>query len=292
MFTAWKLIKEGFVAFYKDNALSRGAAIAFYLVTALGPILFITVVIAGLGFGQDAVQGAVGYQLQTFMSMENARILQNAIRSAYGLSTGWNSLLVAATVIITASGVFGEVEDALNDIWKAPHKGSVLLRLLHGRLRSLALVFALGLLFLISMILSAGITFLSRFLDRETALSLLVIHGLNFTISLALISTLVAAIYKILPNKKLEWRDVIVGAVGTTLLFQLGQTILGFYLGRMHFEVPYGTAGGLIALLVWAYYSAQVLLLGAEFTKVWARHYGSQQDWIPAPSVSSPSQPA
>ena len=289
MLTPWILIKEGFIAFYQDNALSRGAAIAFYLVTALAPILFITVVIAGLGFGQEAVQNAVGYQLRAFMTPENAKLLQSAIRNAYRLG-GWSGFLGALTLIITASGVFSEIEDSLNSIWKVPPTGSIMTRLLHGRLRSLALVVALGFLFMLSMVLSAGVAIFHRYLDRQTTLSEVVIDGLNFSISLVLISTLIAAIYKILPNKKLEWRDVLIGAVGTSLLFQLGQAVLGFYLGQMNLGAPYGAAGGFIVLLIWVYYTAQVFLLGAEFTKVWAIHYGSQQSR--AAKLSAPPHPA
>jgi membrane protein len=278
MATFWKLLKEGFIAFYDDNALSRGAAIAFYLITALAPIIFITVMIARLGFGSEAVQSAVGYQLRSMMSPDNARLLQKALHDANTLSGGfWGSTLGIVTLIITASGVFTEIEDALNAIWQAPQKGSLVRRLLRGRLRSIGLVLGMGFLFLLSMIMTAATSALAGYIGRQTAFSDFFLFFLNFTISISVIAALVAAIYKILPNKKLEWRDVVVGAIGTALLFHIGQAAMGFYLGGARLEAPYGAAGGLIALMIWAYYSAQVFLLGAEFTKVWANHYGSQQ---------------
>ena len=204
MRTAWKLIKEGFVAFYDDNALSRGAAIAFYLITALAPVVFITMIIAGIGFGPDAVQAAVRYQLRSVMSAENARLLAEALNNANTLSGGlWSGFLGMLTLLITASGVFGEMEDALNCIWKAPQKGSLLLRLLHGRLRGMGLVIGLGFLFLISMVLTTAITALSHYIDIHTPMSQMMLRVLNFGISLVIISVLVAAIYKILPNLSL-----------------------------------------------------------------------------------------
>ena len=274
----WDLLGEGLHAFIDDEALTRGAAIAFYAATAIAPTLFIAVAIASLGFGPDAARSAIAYQLRHLMSRESAEVLQLAIRHAPDTSTGIvSSLIGVVTLVLTASGVFGEMEDALNVIWRAPRKGNVLRRLLRGRAVSLILVIVLGFLLLISMVFTAGITALGHYIDNHTPYSQAVLTAINFTISTALMSLLFAAIYKILPNLYLEWRDVGAGALGTALLFQVGQFLIGTYLGSSGLATPYGAAGGLIVMLLWVYYSAQVFLLGAEFTKVYARHFGSQR---------------
>lgn len=275
----WRLITEGVDAFIADEALTRGAAIAFYGVTAIAPTLFIAITIASLVFGVDAARGAVAYQLRHMMSRESVELIQLAVRHTTGSSAGILSSIVGVlTLILTASGVFGEMEDALNVIWRAPRKGSVLRRLLRGRAVSLGLVIGLGFLLLISMVVTAGIAALGHYIDRHTPFSYVTLALINFAVSTLLMSLLFAAIYKIVPNKDLQWRDVGVGAVGTSLLFQFGQFLLGFYMGSTGVGAAYGAAGGLIVMLVWVYYSAQVFLLGAEFTKVYACHFGSQQD--------------
>jgi membrane protein len=274
----WNMLKEGFAAFIDDEAFTRGAAIAFYAVTALAPILFITVAIAGLIFGDAAARGAVAFQLRRLMSKESAEILQLAVRHASSFS---NNILAnifgIATLLFTASGVFGEMEGALNHIWGTRPSRPLVVRLLRGRIASLALVFSLGFLFLLSMIVSAGLTALHTIINKQIFLGHLFFMVTNFVISFVLIALLFAAIYKVLPEKMLLWRDVILGAMTTSLLFEVGQVFLGVYLGSSAIASPYGAAGGLIVLLLWVYYSAQVFLLGAEFTKAYARHYGSQQ---------------
>ncbi|HEY4941953.1 MAG TPA: YihY/virulence factor BrkB family protein [Rhizomicrobium sp.] len=277
----WDLLGEGIDAFIADEALTRGAAIAFYAATAVAPTLFIAVTVASLGFGQEAARGAIAYQLSHLMGHESAAVLQLAIHNARGTPTGILSGIVGLlTLILTASGVFGEMEDALNVIWRAPRKGSVLRRLLRGRAVSLALVIGLGFLLLISMVFTAAITALGHYIDNHTPYSQAALAAVNFIVSIALMSLLFAAIYKVLPNKDLQWRDVGVGAFGTALLFQLGQFLIGYYLGSSGLATPYGAAGGLIVMLLWVYYSAQVFLLGAEFTKVYACHFGSQQSVV------------
>ncbi len=289
----WRLIRGGFEAFIDDGALTRGAAIAFYGVTAIAPTLYIAVTVASLGFGRKAAGDALVQQFSHLMSRESLDVLRLAIRNAPGTSTGLlGSLVGLATLILTASGVFGEMEDALNVIWRAPQKGPVLMRLLRGRAVSLGLVIGLGFLLLISMVFTAGITALGSFIDEHTAFSQFALSLLNLGISTVLSALLFAAIYKVVPNKDLEWRDVRVGAVGTALLFQLGQFLLGYYFGSTGLATPYGAAGGLIVMLVWVYYSAQVFLLGAEFTKVYACHFGSQQDVACEPAPSATAQAA
>lgn len=276
--TPWTLLREGFAAFIDDNALSRGAAIAFYAVTAIAPVLFIATAIAALGLGQDAASGAVHYQLTRIMSSDSADLVQLAIlhvRRAH--HTLWGSLIGIVALVVTASGFFTEIEDALNVIWKAPRHESYFYQLLRGRVLSLALVIGLGFLLLCSMVIATGVRLLGEVLDRYTNISAAVVGGINICVSLAIVSLLFAAFYKVLPNIRLQWRDVAVASFGTALLFEGGQTVIGYYLANFISANIYGAAGGIIVLLIWVYYSAQVFLLGAEFSKVWARHYGSKR---------------
>lgn len=273
----WRLLKEGFNDFIADNALTRGAAIAFYAVTAIAPVLFIATAIAALALGQDAASGAVQYQLRRIMSPESANLVQMAILHVRGgHHTLAGSLIGVIALVVTASGFFTEIEDALNVIWKAPRTESYLYQVLRGRVISLCLVFGLGLLLTFSMVIAAGVRLLGEVLGQFHDLSDLVTSAINLGLSFVVVSALFAALYKILPNKDLLWRDVILGACGTALLFEAGQTVIGFYLANFISANIYGAAGGVIVLLIWVYYSAQIFLLGAEFTKVWATHYGSQ----------------
>ena len=277
-FMAWTLLKEGVTAFIDDNALTRGAAIAFYAVTAIAPVLFIATAIAALGLGQTAASRAVHNQLTQIMSSESADLVQLAILHVRsGPHTVMGSIIGVVALVVTASGFFTEIEDALNVIWKAPRHESYFYTLLRGRVLSLSLVVGLGILLLAFMVLASGIRLLGEILDRYTDISDFVIGAINLGVSFFFVTLLFAAIYKMLPNKRLEWRDVLVGSVGTSILFEAGQTVIGYYLANFITANIYGAAGGIIVLLVWVYYSAQIFLLGAEFTKVWALHYGSQR---------------
>jgi membrane protein len=277
-FTAWRLLKEGVLAFIDDNALTRGAAIAFYAVTAIAPVLFIASAIAALGLGQTATSLALHHQLTRIMSADSADLVQLAILHVRrGTHTLAGSVIGIVTLVVTASGFFTEIEDALNVIWKAPRHESLFYQLLRGRVMSLLLVIGLGFLMLASMVIATGIRVLGRLLDQVTDISALLIGVINVTVSYLIVSLLFAAIYKILPNTRLLWRDVLVASFGTAILFETGQTVIGYYLANFITANIYGAAGGIIVLLIWVYYSAQIFLLGAEFTKVWAAHYGSQK---------------
>jgi membrane protein len=264
--------------FIDDNALSRGAAIAFYAVTAIAPVLFIATAIAALGLGQTATSRELHHQLTRIMSSDAADLVQLAIlhvrRSTHTLT---GSLIGLVTLVVTASGFFTEIEDALNVIWKAPRHESLFYQLLRGRVMSLILVIGLGFLLLFSMLIATGIRLVGHMLAGNTDVSGILIGVANVGFSYLIVSLLFAVIYKLLPNTKLLWRDVLVGSFGTALLFEAGQTLIGYYLANLITANIYGAAGGIIVLLIWVYYSAQIFLLGAEFTKVWTSHYGSQR---------------
>jgi membrane protein len=275
----WKLLKSTVLAFIEDDALSRGAAIAFYTVTSIAPILLIVVAIAGLVFGREAAQGAITAQLGGLMGQQTADMLQTAVASAAGKSSGILATLIGiATVIATASGVFGEMQSALNAIWKAKPEGTTVSRLIRARAASLGLVAALGFLLIVSLVVSAALTAFGNYLNSILPFGKVILSALNTVVSVALISVLFAAIYKVLPDRHLEWRDVIVGAVVTAILFTIGKSLIGWYIGSSAVASTYGAAGALIILLLWVYYSAQIFLLGAEFTKVYANRHGSKQN--------------
>jgi membrane protein len=273
----WTILKETVSSFMADEALGRGAAMAFYAVTALGPILLIVVAIAGLVFGEKAAQGALTDQFRSMMGPESAQMLQTVLENAGKKSSGIIATIIGIiTLVITASGVFGEMQSALNMIWKAKPKGSTISQLVRARAASLGLVAALGFLLIISLVVSAGLSAFGEFANSVLPFGKVILSLLNFIISLALIAVLFAAIYKVLPDKDLEWRDVITGALVTAFLFTIGKSLIGWYLGSSSVASSYGAAGALIVVMLWTYYSSQIFLLGAEFTKVYAHRHGSQ----------------
>lgn len=275
----WRMLKATVLAFIDDEALSRGAAIAFYTATSIAPVILIVVAIAGLVFGHDAAQKSISSELGGLMGQQTAEVLQSAVASAANKSSGLVASIVGiATLIATASGVFGEMQAALNSIWKAKPRETAISRLIRARIISLGLVGALGFLLIVSLAVSAALTAFSNYLDAVFPGGRLILPILNFIVSLALLTVLFAAIYKVLPDRHLQWRDVIIGAVVTALLFTIGKSLIGWYIGSSAVASSYGAAGGLIVLLLWVYYSVQTFLLGAEFTKVYANQHGSKRE--------------
>ena len=274
----WLLIKQSVSAFIDDEALTRGAAIAFYTVTSIGPVLFIVVAIAGLVFGEDAARGAISDQLGGLMGQQGSELLQTAIQSASQRSSGMLAAAVGiGTLIITASGVFTEMQQTLNVIWRAEPSGTTISRLIRARAVSLGLVGALGFLLLVSLVISTLLSALSDYINAYLPAGHLILQTLTFLISFSLITLLFGAIYKVLPDKRIEWHDVLIGAFVTAFLFTVGKLLISLYIGSTAIASSYGAAGSLIVVLLWIYYSAQIFLLGAEFTKVYASHHGSHQ---------------
>jgi membrane protein len=273
------LLRETLAGFFEDEALTRGAAISFYTITSIGPVLFIVVAIAGLAFGEEAASGAIAAQLAGLMGQQSADLLQSAIQGAAGRSSGVLATAFGIVMlVITASGVFTEMQQSLNVIWKAVPPETTISGLLRARALSLGLVGALGFLLLVSLVISAVLTAMSDYISAAIPSGHLLLQAVNFVVSFGLIAVLFAAIYKVLPDKRIAWRDVVVGAIVTALLFTAGKFLIGLYLGSSSIASSYGAAGGLIIALLWVYYSAQIFLLGAEFTKVYAHHHGSRAD--------------
>ncbi len=275
--SVWQMLKETVNDFIVDNAMSRGAAIAYYTILSIGPVLVICIAIAGLVFGHDAAQGAMVGQLRGMMGDKAADAVQTMIASASNKTSGiWATVLGLGTLVLTASGVFVEMQSSLNAIWKAEPQGGTT-GLLKARAASLGLVATMGFLLLTSLVVSAGLNALGEYLNGFLPGAELLLQIANFIVSFAMVAALFAAIYKILPDRKLDWKDVGVGAVATAFLFTVGKTLIGLYIGSSAVASSYGAAGALIIVLLWVYYSSLIFLLGSEFTKVWASHHGSAE---------------
>ncbi|WP_394887982.1 YihY/virulence factor BrkB family protein [Mesorhizobium sp. AaZ16] len=288
---AWQLLRESVLGFINDNALSHGAAMAFYAATSLAPILLIVIAVAGLVFGNDAAQVALSAQISGLMGSQSADLLQVAIESASRKSTGTLATLIGLiTLLVTASGVFGEMQQSLNTIWKVESNSSSVSNLLRARAASLGLVAALGFMLLVSLIASAAISALGDRINTYLPFGEIVLSVINTVISFSLISMMFAAIYKVLPDRTLKWRDVAIGALVTAALFTLGKSLIGWYIGTSAIASSYGAAGGLLVILLWVYYSSVIFLLGAEFTRAYSVRYGSRSDLASLVGASSPAR--
>jgi membrane protein len=275
----WMLLKESLTGYINDNALSHGAAIAFYATTSLAPILLIVVAIAGVVIGNDAAQIALSAEISGIMGPQSADLLKATIESAaHRWSSTLATLIGLVTLFVTASGVFGEMQQSLNEIWKVKPNGISLSRLVRARAASLGLVAALGFLLLVSLAASTAIAALGEIINRSLPFGELIVSVINTVVSFALVTLLFAAIYKLLPDRALKWRDVGIGALVTALLFTIGKSLIGWYIGTSAIDTSYGAAGALMVVLVWVYYSAQIFLLGAEITRSYSVRRGSRKD--------------
>jgi membrane protein len=283
----WRLAKDTVSNFVSDGALSQGAAIAYYTVFSIAPVLVIAIAVAGLAFGEDAARGAIVGQLGGLMGTDSADALQTMIKSASNHKSGIiATVLGIGTLIVTASGVFGQMQSALNLIWKAEPKGGIT-RLIKARMISLGLVAALGFLLMVSLVISAALSALASVLNGFLPGVHILLQVINFVLSVILIAVLFAAIYKVLPDKQIAWRDVAIGAIATSLLFTIGKSLIGLYLGHSNIASSYGGAAAFVVVLLWIYYSSQIFLLGAEFTHVYAEAHGSHAGAAEAPPGSS-----
>ena len=270
------LLKETFEDFIADKAMRLSAALAYYSVFSLAPLLIIAIAIAGAIFGEDAARGAIEEQLTGSVGRESAIAVQGMLKSAgQGNQSGLMTLVGFGILLITASGVFAQLKDAMNTVWGIePRPGQGIKGIFRARLLALSMVLVIGFLLLISLVLSAVTAVLTTWLGDTLPIPGFVFQLLSFIISLAVTTLLFAMIFKILPDAEVQWRDVWSGAFLTSILFSIGKFGLAIYLGREGAASAYGAAGALILLLTWVYYSANILLLGAEFTQVYARSRG------------------
>lgn len=276
--TAFDMLKETFSEWNQDKAPRLAAALAYYTAFSIAPLLVIVIAVAGLAFGQSAAQGEIMRQIENEVGAESAQIIQTMIENASDTSSGIiATVLGIGAIIFGAAGFFGQLQDALNTIWDvAPKPGRGIMAVVKDRFMSFTMVLGIGFLLLVSLLISALVSSLHNYVEGLLPQAQLVSQIINNLISFGIITLLFAMIYKILPDVEIEWRDVWVGAAITALLFTIGKFLLGLYLGNSGVASTYGVAGSFVVLLLWVYYSAQILLFGAEFTQVYARRRGAR----------------
>ncbi len=274
--TSLSLAKETFKEFMEDKAMRLSAALAYYSVFSLAPLLLIAISIAGAIFGDDAARGVIEAELADSIGQKASAMVQDMVTNAYRGGSSWVMALVGiAILLVTASGVFAQLKDALNTVWDIDTKpGRGLKGLVKDRLLALSMVLVIGFLLLVSLVASTASAFAIKWLGNALPIPDFHIQGMTLLISIALVTLLFAMIFKILPDARILWGDVWKGAFLTAVLFGLGKMLLAIYLGRKGAASPYGAAGALILILSWVYYSANILLLGAEFTQVYAKRRG------------------
>ena len=274
----WDLIRKSVWAWVDDYAPSMGAALAYYTLFSIAPLLIIAIAVAGLFFGQEAARGEIVMQIQGVIGREGAIAVQGLLKSANEPARGiFLTAVGIITLVIGATTVFAELQSDLDRIWRvpAPVKENGLLILLRTRLLSFGLVLGLGFLLLVSLVIGAAIAAFGKWWDGVFKGWELLLQALNFSISFAITTLLFALIYKLMPRARIAWWDVWVGAGVTALLFESGKFLIGLYLGKTSVASGFGAAGSLVVLLVWVYFAAQIFLLGAEFTWVYSNEHGS-----------------
>lgn len=276
--TIFELLKTTFTEWNADKAPQLAAALAYYTIFSMAPLLIIAIAVAGLAFGQQAAQDQVRTQIQGLVGSEGADFIQSMIQSASKPGTGAIATIIGVVALLSgAAGVVAQLKNALNTIWNVkppPGPGGLkgILVTIQQQLLSFGMVLGIGFLLLVSLLLSAIIAGVSSlFGDRVPTL---LYEVLNFVISFGIITLLFAAIYKVLPDANIRWKDVWIGAAITSLLFTIGKLLIGLYLGHSGTASTYGAAGSLVVILLWIYYSAQILFFGAELTQVYANQYG------------------
>lgn len=290
----WHLLKEAASDWSHDRAPRLGAALAYYTVFSLVPFLVVTIAVIGLVFGQEAAQSAILDQIANLVGEQSAAAIKEMIQRADQPSTGLVATgLAIATLLLGASGVFGQLQDALNTVWGVePKEGRGVWGFIKDRFLSFVAVLGTGFLLLVSLVLSSALAALGKWFSGLLPLPEAVLELLNFTVSFLIITGLFALIFKVLPDAKVAWRDVWVGAGLTAALFTIGKFALGLYLGKSNVASGYGAAGSLVLVLLWVYYSAQILLYGAEFTQVYANRLGERIVPTPDAKVTDPRKAA
>lgn len=273
----WQIAREIVNEYSDDKVPKLAAALSYYTVFSLAPILVICIALAGAIFGADAAQGRIVGELQDLFGEQAASLIQAAIKKTAESNGGTIAAIISlAVLIISAVAAFSELQDSLNIIWKVKSRpGQAIWGFFRIRLVSFALIVALGFLLLVSLIITAALGALYDYLSARLPITPIVLEVLNNVITLVVIFGLFSMIYKILPDVELSWRDVRTGALVTTVLFVIGKFLIGLYLGRGSIGSTYGAAGSLAIIFVWVYYSAQILFLGAEFTYVYSSRLGS-----------------
>jgi len=291
----WKLAKDSVSAWIEDFAPSMGAAISYYTVFSIAPLMLIVLSIAGLVLGSDAASGKIFAQLEGMLGPEGAAAIQGMVKSASSPAKGtFGTIIGIIMTIVGATTVFNELQSALDRIWRAPAaaKNEGIWKLIRSRFLSFGLILAIGFLLLVSLIASAAISALGDWYGNFFQGWEILLQVVNFVVSLAIVTVLFALIYKYLPRCDIGWHDVWIGAFVTALLFTIGKSLIGLYIGKSSIVSGFGAAGSLVVILLWVYYSAQIFLLGAEFTWHYAYRFGSRRGQEPNPVIAGKSEGA
>ncbi|MEP6534153.1 MAG: YihY/virulence factor BrkB family protein [Bryobacteraceae bacterium] len=278
----WSLLGGTWDSFLAHNVPRLGAALAFYTMLSLAPLLVVVIAVAGWAFGREAAVGQLVWQIQDLTGYEGAQAVKSLLTAAHKPATGSiAAVLGILTLFVGASSAIAELRDALNIIWDVPPKESggmvqSVLAILKDRTLAFAMVLGIGFLLLVSLAINAALAALGNYFEAYLPANVWILQSANFVISFFVVTLLFTLIYKVLPDIYITWTDVALGAAITSLLFTVGKMLLSIYLGKAAFVSTYGAAGSLVVLLLWVYYSAQIFFLGAEFTHIYAERYGSR----------------
>ncbi len=272
------VLKETGSDWMEDKASRLAAALAFYTLLSLAPLVILAVSVAGLVFGEEAARGELTGQLQSMIGAEGAKTIESVLANAKAPTSGVIGTIVGLGILLFgASGVFGELQDSLNVVWEVqPKPGRGIKGFIRDRFFSFTLVLGVAFLLLVSLMLSAALSAAGNLFEERLPGGEAVWQVINFVVSIGTVTVLFGLIFKVVPDVKIQWRDVWIGALFTAVLFTLGKFAIGLYLGRSSVASPFGAAGSVVVLVVWVYYSAQILFFGAEFTQVYARLHGSR----------------
>ncbi len=276
----WQLVKAAAAGWVADYAPSMGAALSYYTVFSLAPVLLIVVSVAGLVFGEEAARGVVFEQIAGLVGAEPARAIEAMLQSLNKPERGVLGTAIGVVALgIGATTVFGELQDALDRIWRAPARNgtSGLWALLRARLLSFGMILGIAFLLMVSLVLSAALSALGKWWGGVFGEWEILLQAVNLAVGLAMTTAVFALIYKVMPRVKVRWHDVWLGALTTAVLFSVGKFVIGLYIGKSGIASGFGAAGSLAIIFVWVYYSAQIFLLGAEFTWVYAKTFGSMR---------------
>lgn len=290
----WPLVKGAATAWVADYAPSMGAALSYYSVFSMAPLLLIVISIAGLVFGQEAVRGEVFVQLQGLLGTEASLMIEGLLASVSQPAEGVASTAIGVTLLlIGATSVFGELQDALDRIWRAParDRSGGLWGLVRARLLSFGMILGIAFLLMVSLVFGAVVSALGKLWSGAFGEWALLAQLFNLGVGFVMTTGVFAMIYKIMPRVRVKWRDVWLGAIVTSLLFTGGRFLIGMYIGRSNLASGFGAAGSLIVVFVWVYYSAQIFLLGAEFTWIYARTFGSMRELQPELAAKTGAPP-
>ncbi|NSL89063.1 YihY/virulence factor BrkB family protein [Chitinophaga solisilvae] len=278
----WEVLKQSGSDFIDDKVLKLSAALAYYTIFSVAPMLIIIIFLCDLFLGKEAIEGNIYGQIQGLVGSEAAIQIQAMIRNAtLSGDMSWATMVGFVTLIIGATGVFAEIQDSINYIWrlKSKPKKNGLLRMLLNRLLSFSLVVSMGFILLVSLAINGLVELFQTVLVRLIPTKLtsdIIIYVADLVVPFVVITILFAIIFKVLPDARIKWKDVIVGAITTAILFMLGKFGIGYYLGASKVSSTYGAAGSIVIILLWVYYSAAILYFGAVFTRVHVQYFGAQ----------------